>query len=319
MAAPISDLSALVQHLPQASRILLITHVSPDSDAIGSVLGMTHALKILGKIVTPSCADAIRDRFDNLPGHTEVVTQASGEFDLVIALDCGDEPRLGSVWTNLPTPRPLLINVDHHISNTRFGQINWIDPSAASTAEMVLQIVDQLGVPLTQEIATCLLYGIVGDTLGFRTPNTTPRQLQYAERCMEAGASLYESIDQQFNHRSQALVCLWGKALNGMKIKDRVAYTAISKAMRDACCMGIADLNLSSFLVSMNEVDRAAVLVEKDDGLVEISLRAKRGYNVSRAAVALGGGGHALAAGATIDGPLDAATKQVLQALKQYT
>jgi phosphoesterase RecJ-like protein len=130
---------------------------------------------------------------------------------------------------------------------------------------------------------------------------------------------LYDSIDQQFNRRSQALVCLWGKAIDALKIKDRIVYTAISKAMRDACGMGISDLNLSSFLVSMNEVDRAAVLVEKDDGQVEISLRAKRGFNVSNAAVALGGGGHALAAGATIAGPLEAATKQVLLALKQYT
>ncbi len=319
MSAPVCDLSALIQHLRQANRILLITHVSPDSDAIGSALGMAQALKALGKIVTPSCADAIRDRFDILPGHAEVVMQAGGAFDLVVALDCGDELRLGSIWTNLPDPKPLLINIDHHISNTRFGQINWIDPSAASTSEMVLQIVDQLGVTLNQEIATCLLYGIVGDTLGFRTPNTTPRQLQYAERCMEAGASLYESIDQQFNQRSQAMVCLWGKALTAMKIKDRMAYTAISKAMRDACGMGISDLNLSSFLVSMTEVDRAAVLVEKDDGDVEISLRAKRGHNVSNAAVVLGGGGHPLAAGATIAGPLDAATKQVLLALKQNT
>jgi phosphoesterase RecJ-like protein len=318
MASPVSAPVALIQHLLQASRVLLITHVSPDSDAIGSALGMAHALRALGKTVIPSCADAIRDRFDNLPGHADMVTQANGTFDLVVALDCGDEPRLGSMWADLPDPKPFLINIDHHISNTRFGQINWIDPAAASTAEMVLQIGDQLGVPLNQEIATCLLYGIVGDTLGFRTPNTTPRQLQYAERCMEAGASLYESIDRQFNQRSQALVCLWGKAINAMKIKERVAYTPISKTMRDACGMGISDLNLSSFLVSMNEVDRAAVLVEKDDGRVEISLRAKRGHNVSNAAVALGGGGHPLAAGATIDGPLDAATQQVLLVLKQH-
>ncbi len=317
MSAPVADLSALSQRLLQADRILLITHVSPDSDAIGSALGMVHALRALGKTATPSCADAIRDRYDVLPGHADMVTHASGPFDLVVALDCGDELRLGSMWTDLPNPKPLLINIDHHISNTHFGQINWVDPSAASTAEMVLQLTDQLGVPLNQDIATCLLYGIVGDTLGFRTSNTTPRQLQYAERCMAAGASLYESIDQQFNQRSQALVCLWGKAINVMKIKDRVVYTAISKAMRDACGMGVSDLNLSSFLVSMNEVDRAAVLVEKDDGRVEISLRAKRGHNVSNAAVALGGGGHPLAAGTTIDGPLDAATQQVLLALKQ--
>ena len=319
MAAPGSDLSALIRRLQQAKHILLIAHVSPDSDAMGSLLGLAGVLRRLGKNVTPSCADAIHDRFDLLPGREEVVTQANGAFDLVVALDCGDEPRLGAIWTSLSAPRPFLVNIDHHISNTRFGQINWVEPSAASTSEMVLQIIDQLGLPLTQEVATCLLYGIVGDTLGFRTPNTTARQLEYAGRCMEAGASLYESIDQQFNRRSRALVCVWGKAIDAMQIKNHIAYTAISKAMRDACGMGVSDLNLSSFLLSMNEVDRAAVLVEKDDGRVEISLRAKRGHNVSNAAVALGGGGHPLAAGATIDGPLDSAVKQVLLALKQHT
>ena len=314
-AHPIAPLP-LIEHLQQAGTFLLITHVSPDSDAIGSLLGLTHALRLLGKTVIPSCSDPIRDRFDILPGNTEVVSAASGPVECVIALDCGDEQRLGAIWANLPEPKPFLINIDHHISNTRFGQINWVDPSAASTAELVLQLIDQLGVMLNQDIATCLLYGIVGDTLGFRTPNTTPQQLKYAERCMEAGASLNDSITHQFNRRSQALVCLWGKALTALKVKDRIAYAPISKAMRDACGMGTTELGLSSFLVSINEVDRAAVLLERDDGRIEISLRAKPGFNVSNAAVVLGGGGHPLAAGTTIDGPLEAAVKQVLIALR---
>lgn len=306
----------LVERIQQANTFLLMTHVSPDSDALGSLLGLTHALRLLGKSVTPACSDPIRDRFDILPGNAEVVTQASGSYDLAIALDCGDEQRLGTVWASWPAPRPFLLNIDHHISNTRFGHLNWVDPSAASTAELVLQLGDSLGVALNQAIAVCVLYGIVGDTLGFRTPNTTPRQLEYARRCVEAGASLSESMDHQFNRRSHALVCLWGKALTALKITDRIAYTAISKTMRDACGMGTTELGLSSFLVSINEVDRAAVLVERDDGRVEISLRAKLGHNVSNAAVALSGGGHPLAAGTTIDGPLDAAVKRVLSALR---
>ena len=310
------ELAALTACLQQAHTLLLITHVSPDSDAIGSLLGLAHGLRLLGKTVTPACSDPIRDRFDILPGHTEVVTAAAGSFDLAVSVDCGDEQRLGSVWANLPAPRPLLINIDHHISNTRFGQINWVDPSAASTAEMVLQLIDRLGAALNHEIATCLLYGIVGDTLGFRTPNTTPLQLKYAERCIDAGASLYESIEHQFSRRSQALVCLWGKAIAALQIKDRTAYTAISRAMRAACGIGTTELGLSSFLVTINEVDRAAVLVETDDGDVEISLRAKEGHDVSNAAVALGGGGHPLAAGATIAGPLTEALKKVIAALK---
>ena len=310
------DSTTLLERIQQAATCLLITHISPDGDAIGSLLGLTHALRLLGKTVIPTCSDPIHNRFDLLPGYWDVSTQVDRTCDLVIALDCGDEQRLGDLWAKLAEPQPFLINIDHHISNTRFGQINWIDPAATSTAEMVLRLVDALGVPLNQDIATCVLYGLVGDTLGFRTPNTTALQLRYAARCQEAGAPLSEIMDHQFNRRSQALVCLWGKAINALKIKDRVAYTPISKAMRDACGMGLSDLNLSSFLVSMKEVDRAVVLVEKDDGCVEISMRAKPGHNVSNAAVALGGGGHPLAAGATIDGPLATAPARVLAALK---
>ncbi|HZY40697.1 MAG TPA: bifunctional oligoribonuclease/PAP phosphatase NrnA [Anaerolineae bacterium] len=326
MNLPSTDTAALLDQIGRAASFLLITHISPDSDAIGSLLGLTHALRGLGKIVTPACSDPLRGRFDLLPGDADVVTSASGPshqekgivpYDLVIALDCGDEGRMGSVWSELPAPRPPLINLDHHVTNTRFGQINWVDPSATSTAEIVLEAIDLLGAPLTSDIARCLLHGLVGDTLGFRTPNTTPTQLHIAQRLMEAGASLNLSMDYQFNRRSLALICLWGKAISALKIKDRIIYTAISKAMRHACGMsGSGDISLSSFLISANEADRAAVLVEKDDGQVEISLRARPGFNVSNAAKALGGGGHPLAAGATIDGPLTAATHRVIVALK---
>ncbi len=311
------DFAALLDRIRHATRILLITHISPDSDAIGSALGLAHALRQLGLNATPACSDPIYKRFEILPGYADVVSQTDGEFDLIIALDCGDEFRLGRLWSDRAEPHPFLINIDHHITNTRFGQINWVDPSAASTAEIVLDLVDRLDVTLNFDIATSLLYGLVGDTLGFRTPNTTPRQLAYAERLMAAGASLNDCMDHQFNRRPLALICLWGKALNTLKVKDRVIYAAISKAMRDACGMSTTgDISLSSFLVSANEADRSAVLVEKDDGQIEISLRAKKGFNVSKAATELGGGGHPLAAGATIDGPLSDATRRVLAALK---
>ena len=317
MNLPPADRAALLDQIGRAATVLLITHVSPDSDAIGSLLGLTHALRGLGKIVTPACSSPLRGRFNLLPGHADIVTRASGPIDLAIALDCGDEGRMGSVWSKRPAPRPPLINLDHHVTNTRFGQINWVDPSATSTAEVVLEAIDLLGAPLTSDIARCLLYGLVGDTLGFRTPNTTPAQLHIAQRLMESGASLNVSMDHQFNRRPLALICVWGKAISALTVNDRIIYTVISQAMRHACGMsGAGDIGLSSFLISANEADRSAVLIEKDDGQVEISLRAKSGFNVSDAAIALGGGGHPLAAGATIDGPLADATQRVLAALK---
>jgi phosphoesterase RecJ-like protein len=314
---PIDPLPSTLEAVQRASHLLLITHLAPDGDAIGSLLGLTHALRAIGKTIVPTCANQIFDRFSILPGYQDIVQTTSDRFDLVIALDCADADRMGDVWKNLSEPRPLLLNIDHHITNTNFGSINWIDPQATATAEIVLSLIDHLKITLTADIATCLLYGIVGDTLGFRTQHTTPRSLEYAMRLMQAGAALPAIMEHQFNRRSLALIKLWGKALNNLQVKDRIVYATISKAMRDSVGMSNSgDISLSSFLISANEADRSAVLVETDEGRIDLSLRAKKGHDVSKAALSLGGGGHPLAAGATIDGPMDVAVQRVLAALK---
>jgi phosphoesterase RecJ-like protein len=316
-AAPGRTDKAAIDLIEAAQQLLLITHLAPDSDAIGSLLGLTLALRALGKQVTPACSDPVFDRYSHLPGHADIVSTTGGPFELVIALDCADESRLGQIWIDLPAPKPTLLNIDHHVTNTRFGQVNWIETTASATAEIVLSLIDQLQIELTPEIATCLLNGLVGDTLGFRTSSTTPHTLECAMRLLQAGAPLTDIMELQFNRRSLALIRLWGKALERLQLNDRIVYTTISKPLRDSCGFsGSSDISLASFLISANEADMSAVLVEKDDGRIDLSLRAKIGQDVARAAQALGGGGHPLAAGATIDGPLEAAAERVLQALK---
>jgi phosphoesterase RecJ-like protein len=317
VSRPIDPPASLIEAIQRAHHILLITHVAPDGDAISSLLGLTHALRAIGKTIVSSCANQIFDRFNILPGTQDIVQSSTEPFELVIALDCADAGRMGDVWQNLSEPKPLLLNIDHHITNTNFGSINWIDSQATATAEIVFTLIDHLNIPLTPDIATCLLYGIVGDTLGFRTPHTTPHSLECAMRLMQAGAALPAIMEHQFNRRSLALIKLWGKALNNLQVKDRIIYATISKAMRDSVGMSSSgDISLASFLISANEADRSAVLVETDEGRIDLSLRAKKGGDVSNAALALGGGGHPLAAGATIDGPMDEAVKRVLAALK---
>lgn len=314
---PIDPQALILAAVQRTQNILLITHLAPDSDAIGSLLGLTHALRSIGKSIVPSCADQIFDRFNLLPGYQDLSQTPTEPFDLVIALDCADADRMGPVWTNLRDPKPQLINIDHHVTNPSFGTLNWIDPQATATAEMVLTLIDHLKIPLSTDIATCLLYGIVGDTLGFRTQHTTPHALECAIRLMQAGAALPAIMEHQFNRRPLAVIKVWGKALNIVKVKDRVIYTAISTTMRKS--VGLSnrgDINLASFLIGANEADRAAVLTETDEDRIDLSLRAKKGSDVSKAAIALGGGGHPLAAGATIDGPMDEAVKRVLAALK---
>ncbi len=316
-STPIDPAAPTVEAIRNAQNILLITHVSPDADAIGGLLGLTHALRSIGKTATPSCSDQIFDRFSILPGVDQVIQETQSVYDLMIALDCGDEGRMGKIWQKLPQPKPTLINIDHHVTNTRFGSINWVDTKATATAEIILTLLDHLKVELTRDIATCLLHGIVGDTLGFRTQHTTPHALECSMRLMQAGAPLSEIMDYQFNRRPMALIKLWGKALKTVQLKDRIVYATISKDMRDSVGMsGTGDISLASFLISANEANLSAVLVEKDDGEIDLSMRAKKGYDVSKAAIALGGGGHPLAAGATIDGPMEKALERVISALR---
>ncbi len=248
--------------------------------------------------------------------HAEEIDRvARGSFDLLVSLDASDPGRLGKAFAELRGV-PLL-NIDHHITNTHFGTINWIDPSAVATAEMVFWLAEDLGVTLDAELASILLAGIVGDTLGLRTANVNARVMQEVTRLMEAGASLSALVDALFNRRPLAAIRLFGQALAGVRMEDGVVWTVITREMRAASGLTHAnDLSLSSFLIGAEEARIAAVFTERDDGKVEVSMRARPGYDVARVALAFGGGGHPPAAGCLLPGPLEEVIPTILAALK---
>lgn len=161
--------------IDKANRVLVIAHVDPDGDAIGSLTAVGQALEQLGKRVTLVCDDAVPTRFQDLPLADQVRREpdTSRPYDLIIAVDCADASRMGWAYETLPDPKPALINIDHHVTNTRFGEFNIIDPDASSTAEMLCRVLSELDVEMTQGIAASLLTGIVTDTMGFRTTNVT--------------------------------------------------------------------------------------------------------------------------------------------------
>lgn len=303
-----------------AQRPLLITHIDPDGDAIGSLLGLGWALVRLGQSPVLYCRDGVPPRYDFLPGADRVVTTPHGSTDLVIAVDCADIGRLGLSADDLSrlNDRPS-INLDHHVTNTGFASVNIVDTEAVASAEVVLQIVDALGVPLDATIATCLLCGIVTDTLGFRTANVTPRVLEQAARLMRAGASLAEINEQALNRRPFSGLCMWAAGLKTLRREDSIVWAHLTRAARAECgpVQG-AETGLVSFLLSAQEAEVAALFTERDDGTVDVSLRAKPGWDVSAVAMALGGGGHPLAAGCTLPGPLDEAEARVLGLLRAH-
>jgi phosphoesterase RecJ-like protein len=319
---------AVVALIRRSTSILLICHVSPDGDAIGSLLGLGLALRVLGKTPTLACEHALPTKFSFLPGYESVVnTLESYPFDLVIGLDSSDLSRLGSIYDSRRMARIPLINIDHHVTNLYFGHANVVNPGAASTAEIVLTLLDHLGVSINPNdggdtvrmsgIATCLLTGIVTDTLGFRTSNVTPQVMAAALRLMQAGASLPEVTYHAFHQRPLAELSLLSHGLDRLQTENGLAWSEISLADRQACGLeGNSDVGLVGMLARTKEVHMAAVFAEKENNEVEISFRADPGFDVAQLAFSLGGGGHPAASGCTIGGPLEAAKARVLPLMR---
>ena len=310
--------------LQQASRLirgahqpLLACHVAPDGDALGSLTALHRALQQLGLSPIAACADAIHPGFAYVPGIEAVAQDVANPFDLVIALDCSDLRRLGRVAKLPHFNQHALINIDHHITNVEFGDVNVVDPEASSTAEVVLHLLDHLQVQLDETLATSLLIGIVTDTRGLRTNNVTPRVLKATLRLTEAGASLPYVSQHGLDRRPMVAVRLWGAALSQLQFRQGIIWTSIPLAMRrEVGYQGNGDAGLASFLISADEANVSAVFVEQEDGSVDVGMRAMPGFDVAQLALRFGGGGHALAAGFSTTGPLEEAERRVLDALR---
>ena len=300
-------------------RPLLISHIAPDGDAIGSLLGLGWVLRTMGKQPTLACADSVATLFRYLPEHETILREPTGDFDAVIGLDSSDEDRLGAAYRDEYRILPLL-NIDHHVTNLRYGTVNWVVPEATATAEIVFELVQGLGIPLDSQIATYLMNGIVTDTRGFRTGNTTPRVLDIAHQLYSAGASLPDIAQRTLDCRPLPLLHLWGEALSGVRTHGQVVWTEITRTMRVSAGHSSEDNGgLVNMLLSAEDASVAVVFSEKTRGIdrIEISLRSKLGVDVTQVALALGGGGHPQAAGATIDGSLPEVRERVLYMLAE--
>ncbi len=212
-------------------------------------------------------------------------------------------------------PAPVIV-LDHHITNLRFGTLNYVDAAAASTAQIVLDLADALSVPVSREAAICLLTGLVTDTLGFRTSNVTSRVLEAAVRLMEAGADLYAIAERSLGRRPLSVMRLWGHALGQLRFEDGVVWVEVTREMRARA--GVPDEDdggLVSHIINASEARVAAVFGEMDDGTIDVDLRSRPPYEVASAALSLGGGGHRQASGCRLPGPLADAEAKVLPLL----
>jgi phosphoesterase RecJ-like protein len=313
----------------QSQRIVLTTHAGPDGDGIGSMVGLYIGLRALGKTVCMVCADPAPLDLTFIPyaEHVDAVHHlARLPFtpDLIIVCDAASLPRLGAVYSESQATFAELpiLNLDHHQTNTQFGRVNLVDPTAAATAEIVHALLVRLPVELTRESASALLTGLVTDTNGFRTDSVTPRTLALAAHLLKHGAPLDEINYRVFQATRYEKLKLWGYGLaNLQRSKDgRVAWVQLPREIRMELGAKETDLmGLASLMEGIEGADIAIVAWDKrkEPHRTGISLRS-RTVNVAAVAQALGGGGHAGAAGALLDEPLAEGLRKAVAAAEAH-
>jgi phosphoesterase RecJ-like protein len=316
----------IAEWLQGAGRILVPTHVGPDGDSLGCTLAFGRALKMRGY-------DAVVVSSDPIPNVYSPFYKAEDVFvgDVppgppathIACLDISDPKRTGGFYTANEAAFKgengvKVLNMDHHATNLRFGDLQLLDVNAAACAEQVAVALNELGWAVDAEIARYVLLGIVTDTLGFRTPSTTSRSLKIASHMMERGGNLYEIAEQVFNTRPLSTVLMWSKALASVKLGagGRAIYIHVTQQMLDEAGAKEEELEgLSSYLATVTgDVKVAAVLKERGDGTTRVSIRSRPGVDVAKIARRFGGGGHTQAAGATIPAVGDEADRLFLEA-----
>jgi phosphoesterase RecJ-like protein len=304
------------ERLGVAQKVLIASHIRPDGDAIGSLIGLGLALQNGGKTVQMVLADGVPSSFRYLEGSDQVQKEAGEDFDTFIAVDCADFKRLGKPFQSLSGPD---INIDHHITNERFGKINLIEGKAVATAAILTNYLPTWGYEITRPVAAALLTGIITDTLGFRTANMRPEALRQAATLMETGVDMSELYMRGLVRRSFSAARYWGAGLSKLESSDGIVWSTLSLEDRKSSGYGgNDDADLINMISAIDGHKVGMIFVEQHDNHVKISWRAlETGVDVSPVATHFGGGGHAAAAGADIPGALSEIQPLVLKTTKE--
>ncbi|NPV71276.1 MAG: bifunctional oligoribonuclease/PAP phosphatase NrnA [Firmicutes bacterium] len=306
------------------SDFVLVPHVSPDGDSIGSCLALGLALVRRGKKAQVALDEAFPSRYGFLPGAVEVRPSSPkvGRY-IVVTLDCTDLSRCG-VRPELIQGASAIVNIDHHVSNSFFGDYQLVDSAASAVGEIVFDLLQELGWGITAGEATCLYTAIITDTGSFRFENTTSRCLEVCASLVRAGARPSRIAEEVYETASLPATVLLGKALSSLRLDDtgRVAWMTISAADFESAGASNEDTEgIVNYARMVEGVEVGVLFKELGDRQVRVALRSRRSVNVSRIASLFGGGGHPRAAGCTVAGSVEdaysAVIPEVLRAVKE--
>jgi phosphoesterase RecJ-like protein len=304
-----------------ARSIVVSCHLHPDGDALGSALALRRALAQAGRPAVASFSEpfTLPPNYDFLPGIDELVPpgQVPTDADLFICFDTGSKDRLGTLVPAFDGARQTIV-IDHHASNTRFGDLNLIDAAAPASAVLCRDLLRHLGLPLDTGTATCLYTGLVTDTGRFAYQATTADTHRLAAELLDAGVQQYEVAKAIFETNDIGYLRLLGEALGRMQQVAEASLVWTSVSLADLARHGVG-MDQTEGLIDVIRTDAAsdtaAVLKEQPDASWKVSLRSKGRVDVGAIAAALGGGGHKFAAGFTSTEGLEATVKSVVDAL----
>lgn len=312
----------IVAAMRDSHRIAVVAHVRPDGDAVGSVLGLVLSLRALGKEVTALLEDGVPENLAFLPG-TDTVLQpemASLEVDLAIALDTATHERIGERCKALLDKAPLLVNIDHHPTNPGYGTMNLIDAASPATGQIVYNLLSEHGLPIDDAVRQNLFVAISTDTGSFQFSSTNARTHQIAAEMIEAGldtARLAQLVYQSYPRRRLDLM---RAMLNEMEFRadDRIVSWQLKQKLMDDISMQPGDTEgLIDTLRMIEGVVSCVVFEDVPGGKVRVSSRSKDPrLDVSAVCGQFGGGGHRMASGARMRGPIGDAAEKFLQVLE---
>jgi phosphoesterase RecJ-like protein len=299
-------------------RAFMLGHVHPDADALGTLLALGAALEGLDWTIQYGGPHPVPASLRFLPGAAKYVPvlDVAGQFDLLVMTDCPDPGRTGGILDIVRPRSRVLVNIDHHPDNRRYGDINWIQTTAAAVGEQVFDLLRALRLPIDRDIATNLFTAVHMDTGSFRYSNVTPRTFQIAAELVAAGADPASITGHLYESRSSESLHQLGRVLSLVQVSQdgRIGWLALPAGAVPESFVEAEDLVTYPRSIATTKV--GALLRELDDG-VKVSLRAKGEVDVRAIAARFGGGGHRNAAGCVIPGPLATATDRVLEAVRE--
>lgn len=300
MSEPDETIARVVQAIQTHHSFVVVSHYNPDADAYGSSAAIALALGVMGKRAILVNESGLLNRYEWMPGVSSVQSNFPAETpECVIVCDCGAIDRVGDSLRARVLAGPLIINIDHHLSNEGFGSINLVEVGASSTSEVVYEILSQIDSVVTPPVAACLLTGIYGDTGSFRYGSTTQRTFEVALELVKCGAVPHEIASQLFSQVSLAGTMLQSAALLEMQMHQEGAIAELIVPRSHYDKFGAIEEDTAVLCERARDIAGVVIsaLIREDEGLWRVSLRTKDGaINLSEIAAAFGGGGHRAAA-----------------------